>query len=164
MAAIATTATQKSHALLTGSTGLAYSVAALSEREGTPLPPIEPAQVLAQRVQADVAERSAGVTYPAVYVYCEGVANELREKFRTFSGKAAMAMEARVTHDRLERLTSALHLYTAAITDVLDTHRGDWGDGMFYAGGYKIDYGAVKHGGRNFVQTARITYELNVSL
>lgn len=164
MAAIATTATAKSHALLTGSTGLAYTVAAVSEREGTPLVLIEPAQVMAQQVQADLAERSAGVTYPAVYVYCEGVTNQLREKFRTFSGKVSMAMEARVTHDRLERLTPALHLYTAAITEVLDTHRGDWGNGMFYAGGYKVEYGPVKHGGRNFVQTARITYELNVSL
>ncbi|HWR50775.1 MAG TPA: hypothetical protein VN428_06690 [Bryobacteraceae bacterium] len=164
MAAIATTATQKSHALLTGGTGLAYTVAALSVREGTALSLIEPGQVMAQRIQPDVAERSAGVTYPAVYVYCEGVTNQLREKFRTFSGKVSMAMEARVTHDRIEKLTAALHLYTAAITEVLDTHRGDWGNGMFYTGGYKIEYGPVKHGGRNFVQTARITYEVDVSL
>lgn len=164
MAAIATAATQKTHELLTGSTGLAYTVAAIAEQQQAPLAAIEPAQVAAQRVQAELAERSAGVKYPAVYVYCEGVENRLTEKFRTFSGRIRMAAEVRVTHDRLERLTEALHLYTAALTDVLDAHRGDWGGGMFYAGGYTVEYGPVKHGGKNFVQAGMVRWAVEASL
>lgn len=34
---------------------------------------------------------------------------------------------------------------------------------MFYAGGYKVEFGPVKRGGRNFIQAAKITFELDVS-
>ena len=60
------------------------------------------AQVRAQNVAADLAERAMGVQYPAVNVYCEKIVNDLREKFRTFSGTAQMAIELRHSQDRLE--------------------------------------------------------------
>ena len=164
MAAIASTAVRRVHEMLTGGTGLASTVAAVALREQVSLAPIEAGQIGMHPVAAELAERTAGVTYPAVYVFCESLQNTLREKFRTFSGKAAMVAEVRVTHDRLDRVTRELELYTAAVTEILDSHRGDWGSGMFYTGGYKIEYGTVKRGGRNFAQAARITFEVNVSL
>jgi hypothetical protein len=164
MATIASTATKTARGIFTGSTGLAYTVAAVAEREHFALAAIEPAQVAARCVAADLAERTAGVTYPAVYVYCEGLHNTLKEKFRTFSGKAQMAAEVRVTNDRLERVSRQLELYTSAVTDILDSHRGDWGEGMFYTGGYKVEYGPVKRGGKNFAQAARVTFVVDVSL
>jgi hypothetical protein len=163
MAAIGRAATEKTVGLLAGETGLPFTVAALMESEAVELPAITSGQVLAENVAHDIAERKPGVGYPAVYVYCEGLVNQLREKFRTFSGKAQMATEVRVSYDYLETLSRDLQLYAAAVAEVLDSHRGDWGGGMFYTGGYKVEFGPVKRGGRNFLQTAKIMFEVDVS-
>jgi len=37
-------------------------------------------------VALELVERATAVHYPAVNVYCEKIANQLVEKFRTFSG------------------------------------------------------------------------------
>lgn len=144
-------------------TGMAFSLAAISEREDAALAEIRPEQVIAQNIHFELAERSTGVQYPAVYVYCDTIANELREKFRIFSGTVRMAAEVRISAARLEGLDRLLHLHVEAVTDVLDANRGDWGQGMFYGGGYEISFGAIKHGGRNFVQAAKITFDVDVS-
>jgi hypothetical protein len=34
---------------------------------------------------------------------------------------------------------------------------------MFYGGGYEVSFAAVKRGGRNFIQTAKIALEIGVS-
>ena len=36
------------------------------------------------------------------------------------------------------------------MTKALSASRGDWGDGMFYTGGYEVSFGRVKQGGKNF--------------
>lgn len=164
MAAIARAATRKVHETLCGSAGLPYTIGAIAEREQTTVAPIEAGQILKQYVAAETAERTAGVKYPAVYVYCEEIANLLTEKFRTFSGKVQMAIETRVSHDHLESLSRDLELYVAAAAEVLDTHRGDWGEGMFFAGGYRVEFGPIKHGGKNFLQTAKVRFEVDVSV
>ena len=107
---------------------------------------------------------SETVNYPAVNVYCERLVNALTEKSRSFSGSAQMIVEVRHSHDRLEGLQDALELYTDAVTETLSASRGDWGNGMFYAGGYEVSFAAVKHGGRNFIQTAKIALEIGVSI
>ena len=50
-----------------------------------------------------------------------------------------------------------------AITQVLDNSRGDWGDGVFFAGGYEVAFGGIKHGGRNFLQIAKVAFVLEIS-
>ena len=145
-------------------TGLSYTVAAISEREGQPLGPVEASQVVTQNVSHDLAERTAGVGYPVFYVYCEKISNQLKEKFRVFSGQVQMVVEIRVSQDRLEEIERQLGLCVEAVTDVLDLHRGSWGRGMFYAGGYDASFGEIRHGGRNFVQSAKVTFEVDVSL
>ncbi len=144
--------------------GLSSRLASIADRENVKLSDITPQQVLAQHVPAELAERSAGVQYPVVYVYCEKLTNELREKFRTFSGRARLSVEARVTHDRIEDLGRQLELYVEAITGVLDGNRGDWGNGVFYGGGYEVTFGASKHGGKNFLQAAKVTFDVDVSI
>ena len=57
-----------------------------------------------------------------------------------------------------------MQLYVDAVTRVLDQRRGDWGGGMFYGGGYEAVFGAVKRGGKNYLQTARITLEVDASI
>ena len=37
------------------------------------------------------------------------------------------------------------------------------GSGMYYAGGYEVTLGAVKHGGKNLIQAAPITFQIGVS-
>jgi len=163
MPAIGASATRKVVNILGAQTGLPFAISALQDRESVQLPAIDAAQVAPQNIAFEVAERTTGVTYPAVYVYCDGLANQLKEKFRTFSGKAHMAMEVRVSYDKLDTLARDVQLYAAAAAEVLDSHRGEWGDGMFYAGGYDVDFGPVKRGGKNFLQTAKISFDVDVS-
>ena len=148
---------------ITGPAGMNSTLAALTQSERALAGPLNEAQVRLQNVAADLAERGSTVKYPAVNVYCEQVVNQMSEKFRTFSGTVHMTVEVRHSQDRLEGLQASLDLYTDAMTAVLDASRGDWGDGAFYCGGYKVAFGAVKQGGKNFIQIAKITFEIGVS-
>ena len=163
MAWVGTTVTVQVVQLLTSPQGMNACVATLAQAASQSASPLGANQIAAQHVASDLAERATEVIYPAVAVYCEQVVNQLKEKFRTFSGYAEMAIEVRVSQDRLEGIESQTDLYLDAVTQVLDQNRGDWGEGMYYAGGYKADFSAVKHGGRNFIQVARVTFNVGVS-
>ena len=143
--------------------GMNAGLAALTGSGSSLAAPVETAQVRAQNAAADLIERSAGTKYPAIHVYCEKIVNDLGEKFRSFSGKVQMTIEIRHSHDRLDGMQDALELYADAITQTLDSSRGDWGNGMFYGGGYEVAIGTAKHGGRNFMQQAKITFQIGVS-
>jgi Uma2 family endonuclease len=149
--------------ILAAPTGLSATLAAIAEAEQTALAEIPPAHIVRQNVSAEIVERNTGTRYPLVQVYCEKLSNSLKEKFRRFSGKAHMAVEVRVSQDRLEGLERKVQLYADGLMQVLDGSRGDWGNGMYYAGGYEAAFGAVKHGGRNFLQAAKISFEVEVS-
>jgi hypothetical protein len=155
--------TSKVIAKMTARQGAGAEVAALAAPDRTAAALWHASQVRAQNVAADLVERSGGTPYPAANVYCEKLVNKLTEKFRRFSGTAQMAIEIRHSQDRLEGLQDRLEMYTDAVAQTLDGARGDWGDGMFFAGAYEVSFGAVKHGGKNFVQPAKITFEIAVS-
>jgi hypothetical protein len=163
MAWVGSTVTAKVLGLLSAPPGLNSNLATLAEAENLSFPPVAAAQLLAQNVPAELAERSTDVKYPAVNIYCEKIVNQLVEKFRTFSGKAVMTIEVRVSQDRLDGLETQVQTYVDAVTQVLDQNRGDWGEGMFYTGGYEAAIGAVKHGGRNFIQIAKVTFDVGLS-
>lgn len=148
---------------ITAPAGVNANLAALTFGEGA-ASLLSTEQIRSQNVAADVAERGDVVVYPAVNVYCEKVVNNLREKFRSFSGTLQMAVELRNSQDRLDGLQDGLELYADAVTQVLDANRGDWGDGMYYSGGYQVAFNAVKKGGRNYLQTAKVTFEIGVSI
>jgi hypothetical protein len=148
---------------ITGPKGVNAGLAALTQGGTAVASPLDMAQVRSQNVAADVAERSSTVQYPAANVYCEKIVNSLKEKFRTFSGGVQMAVELRHSQDRLDGLQDALELYTDALTQVLQAGRGDWGDGMFYGGEYEVSFGPVKKGGKNYIQVAKVTFEIGVS-
>ena len=156
-------ATAKVVQRIAGPSGVNASLGALtqSEREFAGL--IETTQVRAQNAAAEIAERALGTRYPAVQVYCEKIVNDLREKFRSFSGKAQMAIEIRQSQDRLEGLQERLELYADAVMHVLSDSRGDWGDGMYYSGAYEVAFSPVKQGGKNFMQVAKVTFEIGVN-
>lgn len=116
-----------------------------------------------QNTSADIVERSTQAQYPAVLAYCDKLTNSLKEKFRNFSGKARLVVEVRCSQDRLQGLERNLEHYADAVCAVLDAARGDWQDGAFYTGGYEVSYGPVKHGGSNFMQIAKIGFEVEIS-
>ena len=163
MAWVGSTVTAQVVTLLSSPQGLNTCIATLAEAETEAVPAVGLNQILAQNVSVELAERSTSVTYPLVSVYCEKISNQLKEKFRNFSGKAAMAIEVRVTQDRLAGIENQLELYLDAVTQVLDQNRGDWGEGMYYAGGYEANLGPVKQGGRNFIQIGKVTFDVGVS-
>jgi hypothetical protein len=164
MANAGTLATSRFLNLLSTPSGLSENLAALAEREGLTLPPVGAKQIVTQNVAQLLVERSSDVSYPTLLLYCERITNDLREKFRTFSGKAHLAVEVRVSQDRLEGLDKLLGVHVDAVTRILDQNRGDWGDGMFYTGGYEAVFGEMVHGGRNFIQTGKIRFEVAVSI
>ncbi len=164
MALIVKAASERLASLLAAPTGVQAALAAISEREGRPIGEIAPRRIRVEHAAAELAERTAGVQYPAFYVYCEKISNTLREKFRTFSGKMRLAVEVRVTHDHLEEAGNMLAAHVEAVTSTLDSHRGDWGNGMFYAGGYEVTFSGAKHGGKNFLQGAKVSLEIDASI
>jgi hypothetical protein len=163
MLQIAGSSTKKVLGVLAGPGGVPAAVEALVLQQGIKLASLGPEQIIAQNVAPDVAEQSVISNYPLIYVYCSKVVNELREKFRTFSGDAQMVIEARVSQDRLDQIETNLQAYIDAITQVLDNSRGDWGDGVSFAGGYEVSFSGAKHGGRNFLQIAKVAFTLEIS-
>jgi hypothetical protein len=120
-------------------------------------------QLRTQNATLELAQQAGTVQYPVVHIYCDKVINDQREKFRSFSGRAQMSIEVRHSQDRLDGLQTALDVYTDAAAQALNASRGDWGDGMSFNGAYEISFAAAKHGGKNFVQVAKVTFEIQVS-
>lgn len=119
--------------------------------------------ISALNASVDISEKTGYVQYPALLVYCDKLSNALKEKFRRFSGKAHVVVEARYSQDELKGLESTAEVYVDAICALLDDSRGDWGSGFFYAGGYDVSYEPVARGGRNFVQRAKVGFDVEVS-
>lgn len=164
MATISGAGTAKTFERLTGSTGINASLGALTQTGGTGTTLLGAVQVRVQNAAMELAERSLPLQYPVANVYCEKIVNDLEAKFQTFSGTVQMAVEIRHSQDGLDGLEAAVEQYAGAVTQVLDRSRGDWSDGFYFAGGYQVTFGAVKHGGKNFVQAAKVSFELAVGI
>jgi hypothetical protein len=141
-------------------TGVNAFVGQLANDTGVALAPLPPAHIVNQNVSFDLAKI---VKYPVIHVYVDRIRNQLTEKFRMFSGKARTVAEVRVSQDRIDGVEEQLRLYVEAITGVLDGNRGSWGEGAFFAGGYEVAFEPVKHGGKNFIQIAKVTFEVDLS-
>lgn len=144
-------------------TGITQAVGQLAQDTGITLAPLPASQIVDQNVPAAIAERALAVTYPAVYVYSDRVRNLLTEKFRTFSGKVRTVAEIRVSQDRIQGIEDQTRLYVDAVTQVLDGNRGSWGQGAFFTGGYEVNFEPVSQGGKNFLQVATVSFEVDMS-
>jgi hypothetical protein len=165
MAQTASVVSQQLAGFLTATdTGIGTALVSLSTSSGIALTPVPAEHVVTQNMAFELAERSQVVKYPVVYVYSDRVRNTLTEKFRTFSGKVRTVAEVRVSQDRIEGIEDQLRLYVDAVTQVLDQNRGTWGQGAFFAGGYEVVYAPVRHGGKNFLQSATVTLEVDMSV
>src|SRR5580700_10762980 len=144
-------------------TGVNSAVGQLAQDTGVALAPVPPAHIIAQHVPFALAEKAKAVKYPVMYVYTDRIRNLLTEKFRRFSGKVRTVTEVRVSQDRVEETEARLRLYVDAVTQVLDANRGSWGQGAFYTGGYEVNFEPVQQGGKNFLQVAKVTFEVDMS-
>jgi hypothetical protein len=143
--------------------GISPVVNQIANETGVPLALIPPMHIFNQNVAFDLAEKGKALKYPVIYVYTDRVKNTLKEKFRVFSGTVRTVAEVRVSHDRIEGIEEQLRLYVDGVTQVLDANRGSWGEGAYYTGGYEIAFEPVRHGGKNYIQAAKVTFEVDLS-
>ena len=127
-----------------------------------PIPLVAPGSVITGNAGADLNEKSLAINYPTITIFVEKLSNTLKERFRTFSGSADTVIEVRQSQDQLQNIQASLETYVTAVCQVLDASRGDWGNGMFYAGGYVVSFGPVKRGGKNFIQTGRVALSIDL--
>jgi hypothetical protein len=119
--------------------------------------------IVALNASVEISDKVGYVQYPALLVYCDKLSNTLKEKFRQFSGKAHMVVEVRHSQDVLAGLESSAQVYVDAVCELLNGSRGDWGSGFFYSGGYDVSFEPVARGGRNFLQRAKVGFDVEVS-
>ena len=143
-------------ALLEGSNGMAASLAALSSNYGWEGGALADLKFEFVRVPTEIHEKSAGPKYPVLHVYCDQIESRRTEKFRPFSGRMRLVTEIRVSQDRLEGITESLHFYLDALRDVVEKSSG-CNDGMYLDGEYEVTIDAVRKGGLNYQQVAKIS-------
>ncbi len=162
MTGIAGAATAYIVNLLNAATGVNATAQAIGTAEGvTHVAAVR--TITVQNASAELSERTLQGKYPGILVYCDKLANTMKEKFRWFSGTARVCVEVRCSQDRLEGLNEKLQIYTAAVCRVLEASRGDWKQGLYYAGGYEVSYGAARTGGSHFLQSAKVVLEVDIS-
>jgi hypothetical protein len=163
MAGVSGTLTSIVLSMLTStSDGANVRIGALVENDST-LQAIGVRSIVAMNASVDISEKTGYVQYPLMLVYCDKASNTLKEKFRQFSGTAHMVVEARYSQDKLNDLQANTEVYADAVCALLDDSRGDWGSGFFYAGGYEVSYAQVVRGGNNFLQVAKVGFDVDVS-
>jgi hypothetical protein len=111
----------------------------------------------------DSYEKSTTVRYPAATVYCTKLKNTQTERFRMFSGTATVVLEIRVSGERAEELEADLNTYVQAACEVLDASRGPWSTIGTYGGAYEVKFQATKAGGKQFMKSAQIEFEIQIS-
>jgi len=143
-------------------TGANVRVAAIEQTDPT-LSAVGIRSIVALNASVEIGEKTGHALYPALLVYCDKLSNSLTEKFRQFSGRAHLVVEVRYSQDRLDGLENNTQVYADAVCAMLDDSRGDWGSGAFYTGGYEVSYEPIARGGKNFLQRAKVGFDVEVS-
>lgn len=142
-------------------TGFPAQLQSIASRDGVFLRPISLRSTFQVNAPADLMDQNRDAEYPQLFVFAEQVENQRREKFSVFSGTVRLAAEVRITSDAPERLEADLHRYTEALINVLDAAEGEWAPGIIFSGRYIATYGAVRVGAENFLQSARVTFDVD---
>lgn len=164
MTVIASKAAKQLAGYLQEDAGLPRAVAAMAAAAEFELPAIEAEQIQLRHAGMEVIEKALAFKYPQVLVYQERIRNELKEKFRRFSGTVDLVVEIRLSEERIEELEGKLGAYVDAVAEILWGKRGEWSQGVYYGGAYEVAMEAVKKGGAHFVQRARVTVPVHVSV
>jgi hypothetical protein len=149
--------------LLTANNALPQAINVNAATDGVIVASLSVGQITASFIGPDIGDLDLQLSYPRVCVYTNQVVNNQREKFRAFSGIAAVVADIWAS-DSLEQPTElALHFYVEGLASLLRANIGDWGDGCRYSGIYEVHMQTPKTGGAGFVQLARVTCNLEVS-
>jgi hypothetical protein len=157
-------AAQKVSGLLTNSNALQQTVANLASACGVTVPSISSAQVVMSSVSADLGDMNLQLAYPRICIYSSAVKNTQIEKFRSFSGSVTITAEVFASGNLISDIDQWIHFYVEGVTQILRQNIGDWGDGMFFPGTYDVQLQATKTGGLGFVESAKVSCIINVSL
>lgn len=142
--------------------GVNVRIAAMDSADST-LTTLGIQQILEGNVPVELTELSGPAQYPSLVIYCDRSANTMKEKFREYSGKVHVTVEVRHSQPLVSALSDNLLTYADAVCALLNDTRGDWDNGFFYAGGYDVSYQPVVRGGKNYLQSAKVGFDVEVS-
>ena len=157
-------AARKLAGLLTTNDLLAQTITSLAQETGITIPVISSDQVVVSSAARELGDREIESNYPRVCVYSSQMKNTQEEKFRSFSGGIVVAADIWASGNLLGDSDQWVHYYVEALTSILRANRGDWGDGFLFSGIYDVQLQPPKIGGFGYVELARVTCALNVSL
>ena len=146
--------------LINPDTGINAQMSAIEARDGVIMQRIPNAQVVTMNLSAEIADDNLDFEYPAIFLWGEEAQNDNREKFAWFSGTIDLSLELRLTAALPEALEASMHRYIEAILDVLQNSQGEWTPGLIFSGQYTVRYSPARLGGDNFLQTARLSVNL----
>ena len=156
-------ATNKLLALLTVNSALSQAISSNAAAAGVSVPSLQTSQIIGSFISADIGDLNLQLTYPRVCIYTSQVANNQREKFRSFSGVVSVVADVWSSDSLEQPAEMALHFLVDGIAGILQVNLGDWGDGFRYSGVYGVQLQTPKLGGLGFVQLARMTCNLDVT-
>ncbi len=157
-------AARKLTGLLTTNDLLAQTIAALAQTAGVAVPLITSGQVALSSAAREIGDREIELNYPRVCVYSSHMKNTQQEKFRSFSGGIVVVADIWSSGNLVDDSDQWIHYYVEALTAILRANLGDWGDGFLFSGIYDVQMQPPKVGGFGYVELARVTCGLNVSL
>ncbi len=164
MLPISIVASQKLLAKLTQANALQAHLTSLAAAANLAIPAITSGQVLLSSASPEMGDRNIQFGYPRVCIYSSGLKNSQVEKFRLFSGQITLVAEIWASADLVTETDQWIHFYVESVGEILQANIGTWGDGMFYSGAYDVQFQPPKAGGLGFVESAKLTLILNVSL
>lgn len=156
-------AAQKLSDLLTNGDTLQRQIAALATSANQTVPAIGVAQVVLSSASPDIGDKNIQLAYPRVCLYSSALKNTHLEKFRSLSGLICVNAEIWASGNLVSDTDAWIHFYIEAVIEILGQNVGDWGDGIFFSGVYDVQLQPPKSGGLGFVQSAKISCNLNVA-
>ncbi len=128
------------------------------------VPAITAEQVLLSSAPPGLGDDNLALSYPRVCIYSSGLRNTQLEKFRSFSGQVAVVAEIWASDDLITNADQWIHFYVESVAEILQEAVGDWGNGLFYPGSYDVQFDPPKAGGIGFVESAKLSFNLEASL
>lgn len=157
-------AAQKLIEKLTANNVLEDKISSVGGVLGISVPPITPDQIILSPVSPDLADKNMQLTYPRICVYSNGFKNTQREKFRSFSGQIGLVADIWASADLITQADNWIHIYVECVAEIVQSSAGDWGDGLFFPALYDVQFDSPRSGGLGFVESARLTLGLGVSI
>lgn len=133
----------------------------IAARDGVVLRPLGARSLFVMNAAPELVDQSRDEEYPELFVFAERIENLQREKFAYFSGTVRLGAEVRISSEVPDRLETDLHRHVEALLNVLHSAPAEWGQGLAYTGRYVVSFAPAKLGGNNFLQTAKISFELD---